>query len=223
MIAALCVANLAVGCTEAAKNEFLKDPLFEPAVDYTTAKHLPDCTPRNGERTIYHECLDSDALYEAAIVAAKAKGQPLMVLFGFDECPSCAQLDGKLFPKKPLAKIELTDFVSDKAYDQMIDEKSAPTISVVRIHIRNKNAEALAERLGVVKMANDRGWHRLWSPFILMVDPKTGKMHSEESWRGSDYHCYGYMSEIATNLEALKFLPEGKLPKYREMCKDNDD
>ncbi len=204
-----------------AKTQFLNAPLFEDAVSYTAAVKLPNCEPRNGPDTVYHECLDSRALYDSALKAAADKSQPLMVIFGFDECPACQEMDTRLFSKSPQTKKDLTDFVSDTANTQIRANKSAPTISVLRVHIRNENGIALAKDIGALKIAKDRGAERLWSPFIIMVDPKTDTLHSEESWVGRDYHCYGYMSEIAASLEALNVLPTGQLPYTREMCQDD--
>ena len=54
-----------------------------------------------------------------------------------------------------------------------------------------------------------------------MIDPQTGKSHSEESWEAVEYHCYGYFSEIATSLEELGYYPAGVRTKYRSLCKED--
>ena len=191
--------------------------LFEPAMDYESVPLIKNCKPRNGARTVYHECRNSRAVYEKAKAAALSKKQPLMLVFGFDECPSCRHLETQIFSKKsPVLTDDFSVLLSDQAIAKA-QEKSLK-ISTVNIHIRNKHGEKLAEELGLVKIANDRGWHRLWSPFIVLLDPETEKLHTEEQWESEEFYCYGALPEIAVSLEELGYLEKGKLTKYRDRC-----
>lgn len=139
-----------------------------------------------------------------------------MVIFGFDECPSCQAIEQLYFGRKePISKEMFIPFVSDI----QAKTKDIPTISVARIHIRNENAEAMVKRLGLVDYAESKNWHRLWSPFIVLFDPKTGEWHSEETWDSEIVYCYDAIAEIAVSLEELGYMQKGKTLKYRETCK----
>lgn len=194
----------------------LKSPLFESDFDYDTVSSLQNCVQSVTPRTKYFKCRNSTELFETAKEWAKSSDQPLMVIFGFDECPSCQALEQVYFGRKePITKEMFLPFVSD-AQRQTTD---IPTISVVRIHIRNENAEALVKRLGLVDYAESKNWHRLWSPFIVLFDPKTGEWHSEETWDSEIVYCYDAIAEIAVSLEELGFMEKGKTLKYRQKCK----
>ena len=191
--------------------------LFEDAMDYQSVPLIDNCKPRNAARTIYHECRDSRAVYEKAKAAALSKKQPLMIVFGFDECPSCRHVEKQLFSKKrPVMTDDFRVLMSEQARAKAQDKSLK--ISTVKIHIRNKHGEKLANDLGLVKIANDRGWHRLWSPFIVLVDPETETLHTEEQWEAKEFYCYGTLPEIAVSLEELGYLENGKLTKYRDRC-----
>lgn len=211
------IPNLAYA--QAKHSKAFDAPLFEQAIDYNAIDLIEGCTPRNPKRTTYHKCRDSRSIYEAAKKSALKKEQPLMVIFGFDTCPSCRQLESVLFsPKKAIMNKDFAHFISDKAAQNIQTQNKPLKISTVKIHIRNTHGAKLAEELGVTQLAKDRGWHRVWSPFIVLLDPKTGRIHSEEQWDAKDPYCYGYFSEIAVSLEELSYLKKGKVLKYRDKC-----
>ena len=194
----------------------LKAPLFDDSFDYEAVAKLPNCNQRVTPRTKYFKCSDPSELFDAAKDWAKASEQPLMVIFGFDECPSCKALEHLYFGRKePVTKEMFVPFVSDV----QAKTKDIPTISVARIHIRNSNAEALVDSLGLVDYAESKNWHRLWSPFIVLFDPKTGEWHSEETWDSEIVYCYDAIAEIAVSLEELDFMEKGKTLKFREKCR----
>ena len=194
----------------------LKAPLFDTNFDYDAVSTLPNCNQRVTPRTKYFKCKNSAELFVAAKDWAKASNQPLMVIFGFDECPSCQAIEQLYFGRKePISKEMFIPFVSDI----QAKTKDIPTISVARIHIRNENAEAMVKRLGLVDYAESKNWHRLWSPFIVLFDPKTGEWHSEETWDSEIVYCYDAIAEIAVSLEELGYMQKGKTLKYRETCK----
>lgn len=213
LFALLTLFNVSFGLAHA--ND-LKAPLFDTDFDYDAVPVLPNCNQRVTPRTKYFKCRNPSELLDAAKEWAATSDQPLMVIFGFDECPSCKALEHLYFGRKdPISKEMFLPFVSDT----QAKTKNIPTISVVRVHIRNANAEALADKLGLVDYAKSKNWHRLWSPFIVLFDPKTGEWHSEETWDSKIVYCYDAIAEIATSLEELEYMQKGKTLKYRDKCK----
>ncbi len=213
LVSLLILFGIGVGSAHA---QSLKAPLFDTSFDYEAVPTLPNCNQTITPRTKYFKCRNSAELFETAKDWAKASDQPLMVIFGFDECPSCQAIEQLYFGRKdPITKEMFLPFVSDI----QANTQDIPTISVVRIHIRNANAESLVKRLGLVDYAESKNWHRLWSPFIVLFDPKTGKWHSEETWDSEIVYCYDAIAEIAVSLEALGYMEKGKTLKYREKCR----
>ena len=213
IVALLTLFYVSIGSSHA---QDLKAPLFDANFDYDAVSTLPNCNQRVTPRTKYFKCKNSAELFVAAKDWAKASDQPLMVIFGFDECPSCQAIEQLYFGRKePISKEMFIPFVSDI----QAKTKDIPTISVARIHIRNENAEAMVKRLGLVDYAESKNWHRLWSPFIVLFDPKTGEWHSEETWDSEIVYCYDAIAEIAVSLEELGYMQKGKTLKYRETCK----
>jgi hypothetical protein len=199
--------------------KLLQAPLFEPALEYSEIPRLEDCEDRTLRPPKYHECRDSAAIYAKAFANAKAKNQPLMVIFGFDTCPSCAAMDKVVFnSKRPMTNNHLVRYLSRPALNQYVGGGKPLTISFVYIHSRSKHGLKLADDLGVTKMAKDRGWHRVWSPFILFVDPQTGDMHSESYWEAKSVFC-DWGAEFATGIEAIGYAAAGKPYIERKRCK----
>jgi hypothetical protein len=95
-------------------------------------------------------------------------------------------------------------------------------ISVVRIHARSKHGLALADELGVTAMAKERGWHRVWSPFVLFVNPHTGVMHSESYWEAESGYCE-YGAVFAASIEGIGMSPKGTHHQTREICSYSDE
>jgi len=196
----------------------LEAPLFEPAVDYDLFETLKDCKESRG-RVIYHECLDSADIYKSALKNAKAKNQPLMVVFGFNSCPACLALEENVFDIDPAPRN--SDIMQFLPRDYVLSFKQDPKplkISLLRIHSRSEHGLKLATDLGVTKMANERGWHRVWSPFILFVNPKTGQLHSESYWEAKEVYC-DYFAEFAASIDSLGMAGKGKPYTPRMRCK----
>ena len=213
IVALLTLFYVSIGSSHA---QDLKAPLFDTNFDYDAVSTLPNCNQRVTPRTKYFKCKNSAELFVAAKDWAKASDQPLMVIFGFDECPSCQAIEQLYFGRKePISKEMFIPFVSDI----QAKTKDIPTISVARIHIRNENAEAMVKRLGLVDYAESKNWHRLWSPFIVLFDPKTGEWHSEETWDSEIVYCYDAIAEIAVSLEKLGYMQKGNTLKFREKCR----
>jgi len=182
--------------------------LFVDAVDYAALEPEGGC-PDDPPNAIYHACIDSEMLYEAAIASAKQSGTPLMVIWGFNECPYCKVFDGENFnPDKPW---KTADFIKKLTPDQrsaMTAEARANfQISVVRLNARTQHGLDFADKIGVTDLARERGWHRVWSPFIMVVDPDTRAIHTEETWNAQWSFCES-ASEFIINLVAIGALPD---------------
>ena len=181
--------------------------LFVDAVDYAAMEPTGGCST-DPDNAIYHSCIDTETLYEAAIASAKASGTPLMVVWGFNECPYCKVFDGQNFnPDKPW---KTADFIKKLTPDQRAamseDDKSNFQISIVRLHSRTNHGLSFADKIGVTELARKRGWHRVWSPFIMVVDPETRRIHTEEKWNAEWSFCES-ASEFIVNLVAIEALP----------------
>ena len=213
IVTLLTLFYVSIGASHA---QDLKAPLFDTNFDYDAVSTLANCNQRVTPRTKYFKCKNSAELFDAAKDWAKTSDQPLMIIFGFDECPSCQAIEHLYFGRKePISKEMFIPFISDT----QAKTKDIPTISVARIHIRNENAEALVKRPGLVDYAESKNWHRLWSPFIVLFDPKTGEWHSEETWDSEIVYCYDAIAEIAVSLEKLGYMQKGNTLKFREKCR----
>ena len=218
----ICLFLLLASATANAQDTapaFIYEPIFEPALDYTKIPLMNDCKEERPGRTEYHRCRNSQKIYDAAKKNAQAKNQPLMVLFGFDTCPSCAVLHRQIFdPKRPMETRDIIQFFSVAEINERFATNKPLKISVVRIHARSKHGLKLADDLGVTKMANDRGWYRVWSPFLLLVNPHTGKMHSESYWESKEGYC-NYPTILAVSIEGVGMTKPGKPYQERKRCK----
>jgi hypothetical protein len=182
--------------------------LFVDAVDYETMSPEAGC-PTDPANAIYRSCIDSEALYTAALASAKEAGNPLMVIWGFNECPYCKVFDGENFnPDEPW---KTADFIKKLTPDQRAAmskvDRASFQISTVRLHARTANGLAFADKIGVTDLAKERGWNRVWSPFIMVVDPVTGKINTEEAWNAQYSFCES-ASEFIVNLVAIGALPD---------------
>jgi len=187
--------------------------VFVPAVNYTDFARLPNCKEEVSRNLRYHACRDSKALYTAALASAKRQGKPLMVTFGFNTCPYCKKLEAEIYdPKNPITSDRVTQYFASAA------DKSAPfELPVLRLHARSPHGLKLADELGVTVMANDRGWHRVWSPFVVFVNPQTGAMASESLWEAKEIYC-DWAANIAVSLENINMLEHGEGGAERKRC-----
>jgi len=187
--------------------------VFTPAVTYTDFALIPNCKEEPVREVRYHACRDSRAIYKAALANAKRQGKPLMVTFGFNKCPYCKVLDADIHnPAKPVTSNRVTQYFAASA------KPDAPfTLPTVRLHARSEHGLRLADELGMTKMANDRGWHRVWSPFVVFVNPETGAMASESLWESKEIHC-DWAANIAVSLENIGMLTRGEGGAERKRC-----
>ena len=90
-------------------------------------------------------------------------------------------------------------------------------IPVLRVHARSDHGLALADRLGITETAKARGWHRVWSPFIVLINPESGAMASESAWEASDAWC-DWTLNVVKPLEDIGMLTAGTPFSPRERC-----
>ncbi len=191
--------------------------LFVDAVDYAALSPEAGC-PQDPPDPIYYACIDSETLYEAAIASAKENATPLMVIWGFNECPYCKVFDGENF--NPQAPWKTADFIKKLTPVQRSamtpEARAAFRISVVRLNARTQHGLDFADKIGVTDLARERGWHRVWSPFIMVVDPETRAIHTEEKWNAQWSFCES-ASEFIVNLVAIGALPADETHTW-DMC-----
>lgn len=202
-------------CTPAANTP--STPLFVDAVKYADFTPEADCTADKPDAT-YRACMDPEALYDAAVASAKAADNPLMVVWGFEECPYCIKFaQEELNPDRPRT---IDDFISNtlgKAQrDSLPNAGRDFQISVLHIHVRAPAGAALAERLGVTDIARERGWHRVWSPFVSFTRPGSDHFVAQTQFQQGELPCE-YVDDFAISLEQLGYIP-ADASVSREMC-----
>jgi len=202
----------------ASDNSFIQSPVFVPAVDYEAFEKLNNCTEELAREIKYHACRDSRSLYDAALAKAKKAGQPLMVIFGFNRCPYCEVLERSIFnPSTPMRGGHLARYFSKPELKRYMTEKKALTVPVLRLHARSEHGLKLADELAITKMAKDRGWHRVWSPFVVLINPETGAMASHSQWEAKEVYC-DWSVNIVTSLENIDFTAKGEPYTERKRC-----
>ena len=91
-----------------------------------------------------------------------------MVIFGFDECPSCQALGQLLFGHKDTITKEIFfPFVSDTE----IISNEIPALSVVRVRIRNENAESIVESLDLVVYSESKKCNKRCHKSAISTSP----------------------------------------------------
>ncbi len=210
--------NLSLCARAEDSNSFIQAPVFTPALDYETIPRIDGCVDERAREIKYHNCRDSKALYIAAMKKARAAGQPLMVIFGFNNCPYCLVLERNIFNKeKPIHGGRVARYFSKKELNAYLEKKEVITIPVLRLHARSDHGLKLADQLGITKMAQERGWHRVWSPFVAMINTETGVMTSESKWEAREDYC-DWAAGIATSLEKISILDKGTPYSERRLC-----
>lgn len=192
-------------------------PLFDLAVDYNVLEQLPYCSEHRPD-ALYRRCYEARMVYDAALARAKAEQKPLMIIWGFDACSACRFLEAKQFnPSDPWMTGRFSQWaLSPQQRAGLSNDGRDLEILLLRINSRSPSGEQLSKDLGVYDMARSRGGRRVWSPFITMTDPATGKLVSQASMRGNEQPC-NRSDEFAMNLEDLGYIPAD--PSYvRRIC-----
>ncbi|MBO6689882.1 MAG: hypothetical protein JJ931_15195 [Henriciella sp.] len=192
-------------------------PLFVSAVDYADFTPAPGCTADVDDAT-YRACIDPRALYAAAIESATQADNPLMVIWGFEECPYCKKFAAEeMSPENPRL---ISDFVGNTLTEaqraSLPDNGRDFQISVLHLHVRAPMGEALAEQLGVTDIARSRGWHRVWSPFVTFTRPGSHTFVAQTQFQQGEKPC-NYVDDFAISLEQIGYIPADE-SKERPMC-----
>jgi len=197
---------------------FEKTPLFKAAVDYNSIPRVKGCEDEVPREIKYHNCRDSKLIYTRALGTANAMNKPLMVIFGFNKCPYCIKLESEIMnPRNPLRSHDVAQYFSKAAFETYQAEQDSVKIPFVRLHARADHGLALADELGITEMAEAAGWHRVWSPFVVFVNPKTGEMSSESEWEAKEIYC-DWAAGVATSLEKIDMTEAGKPVTERKRC-----
>ncbi|NQY95844.1 MAG: hypothetical protein HRT82_01680 [Henriciella sp.] len=207
----------AIALILAACSDVSDKPLFVPAVDYADFTPAIGCSADVPDAT-YRACMDPNALYAAAIDAANEAGNPLMVIWGFEECPYCKKFAAEeMNPESPRL---ISDFVGNTLTEAQ--RNSLPNggkdfqISVLHLHVRAPAGAALAETLGVTDIARERGWHRVWSPFVTFTRPGSHEFVAQTQFQQGEKPCQ-YVDDFAISLQQLGYIPADD-SKVRPMC-----
>lgn len=204
---------------QAAFEKQLLTPLFSPAINYEDIPRLENCRDEVSRRLRYHNCRDSREIYTAALKAAKDQDKPLVVFFGFNKCPYCAVLHKQIFdPARPMRDGNIVRYFSREAIENYGRSGRSLDLPYINIHARSPHGLKLANDIGVTAMAKTRGWHRVWSPFIVFIDPDTERLVSQNYWEAPETHC-DPMADFAVNLEELGVITTGTPATERKRCK----
>lgn len=198
-------------------NSVSDKPLFVDAIDYADFTPAAGCTADVPDAT-YRACLDPRALYAAAVESAEAADNPLMVIWGFEECPYCKKFAAEeMNPESPRTISDFTTNTLSKAQrDSLPNSGKDFQISVLHLHVRAPDGASLAEALGVTDIARERGWHRVWSPFVSFTRPGTNTFVAQTQFEQGEKPC-NYVDDFAISLEQLGYIPADE-SKVREMC-----
>lgn len=193
-------------------------PVFKTALDYNAVPRIEGCTDEVPREVKYHNCRDSKAIYTRALSTAKAMDAPLMVIFGFNKCPYCIKLESEIMdPRKPLRSADVAQYFSAAEHAKYKAAETPLKLPFVRLHARSEHGLALADELGVTEMAKAAGWHRVWSPFVVFVNPNTGAMSSESEWEAKEIYC-DWAAGVATSLEKIGMAEVGEPKVARKRC-----
>lgn len=221
LMLAACGSKEAAVPTPAPKPElaaFERALVFKAALDYNAIPLIDGCTDEVPRDMKYHNCRDSKAIYTRALATAKAMDKPLMVIWGFNKCPYCLKLESEIMdPRKPLRSRDVAQYFSDAQHAKYMAAEKPFKLPYVRLHARSEHGLALADELGVTEMAKAAGWHRVWSPFVVFVNPQTGAMTSESEWEAKEVYC-DWAAGVATSLEKIEMAEAGEPVTVRKRC-----
>ena len=197
---------------------FERAPVFKTALDYNAIPRIEGCTDEVPRDVKYHNCRDSKAIYTRALSIAKAMDKPLMVIFGFNKCPYCIKLESEIMDsRKPLRSADIAQYFSAAEHAKYKAAEKPFKLPYLRLHARSEHGLALADELGVTEMAKAAGWHRVWSPFVVFVNPRTGEMTSESEWEAKEVYC-DWAAGLATSLEKIGMADAGEPVTVRKRC-----
>lgn len=221
LILSACGSKDAAAPSDAPKGEraaFERAPIFKAALDYNAIPRIEGCVDEVPRDMKYHNCRDSKAIYTRALATARAMDKPLMVIWGFNKCPYCIKLESEIMdPRKPMRGHNVAQYFSISEHEKYMAAAKPLKLPFVRLHARSEHGLALADELGVTQMANEAGWHRVWSPFVVFVNPRTGEMTSESKWEAKEIYC-DWAAGVATSLEKVGMAEVGEPVMARKRC-----
>ncbi|MEZ6002507.1 thioredoxin family protein [Hyphomonas sp.] len=187
----------------------LQGPLvFEKSVDYTAFQPIEGC---KGERAkpVYFKCLDARELYDAAVSRAAEEGRPLMIVWGFDECPSCMKLEKTELSGRNAWTVDrfLKEALTPIQRKAALASQDEYRILTLKIDVRRPSGAALAEEIGVTGMAQERGRDRVRTPFITLTNAETGVLVSQAEL-GQGFRPCTRGDEFVLDLVEAGFLPD---------------
>ena len=182
--------------------------VFEKAVDYAAFQPIEGCTGERAKPT-YFKCLDPRQLYDAAFSRAQEEGRPLMIVWGFDECPSCMALEKTELSGKKAWTVDrfLKDALTPAQREAALASQDDYRILNLKIDVRRPSGNALAEELGVTAIARERGFDRIRTPFITLTNTETGVLVSQAEREAGARPC-NRADEFVLNLVEAGFLPD---------------
>lgn len=205
-VSLLTALVLAACGTEAAAPQ---GPLvFEKVVDPSAFQPIEGCTGERAKPT-YFKCLDARQLYEAAYSRAQQEDRPLMIVWGFDECPSCKKLEKTELSGRKAWTVDhfLKDALTPAQRKAALASQEDYRILTLKIDIRRPSGEALAEEIGVTRIARERGYDRVRTPFITLTNTNTGVLVSQAEL-GQGFRPCTRADEFVLNLIEAGFLPD---------------
>ncbi len=184
---------LALGLLVAApaKGEVSK-PLLVEAVNYKTVQAIKGCREESYHKPrLYPQCTDPEALYAKAKEFAAANQMPLMILWGFDECPGCQFFENQYMNDDKLLDTEAFGSVLTKSQLAQFHSLTGGNgqIAFVRMNSHRSLSHFLkfADRIGATKVAEKLGSHKVWSPMIMIVNSETGALATNNFFGGRSY------------------------------------
>lgn len=191
--------------------------VFEKAVNYIAFQPIEGCTGERAKPT-YFKCLDARELYDAAVIRAEEEKRPLMIVWGFDECPSCMKLEKTELSGRKAWTVErfLRDALTPAQRGAAVASQEDYRILTLKIDVRRPSGAALAEEIGVTGIAHARGYDRIRTPFITLTNADTGALVSQAEL-GEGFRPCTREDEFVLNLVEAGFLPEDP-SRDRRMC-----
>jgi hypothetical protein len=191
--------------------------VFEKAVDYAAFQPIEGCKGERAKPT-YFKCLDARELYDAALNRAEEEDRPLMIVWGFDECPSCMKLEKTELSGRNAWTVDrfLKDALTPAQRKAALASQEDFRILTLKIDVRRPSGAALAEEIGVTGIAQSRGFDRIRTPFITLTNADTGALVSQAEL-GEGFRPCNRADEFVLNLVEAGFLPDDP-SRDRRMC-----
>lgn len=150
-----------------------------------------------------------DKLYAAAIKFAQDNHMPLVIDWGFDECPGRQAREAML--RSPDFDMTSEGLLATMTQGQK-EEFNTYTlgrnqIALVRMnsHQSFQHFQDFAERIGAQTVVQGLGWHKVWSPLFMVADPRTESLAANDWFAG--YRYCTLIEEITAGLEQIGIAP----------------